>query len=328
MYLSHYPLGKMLFTHPRMFWYFVPKAGTRVVYAKLKHKKLRSRIYAGKHVLTQEAGNRVLTDRILSGEPFMFGRHGSNELLCAANGMMKDCGLIREIYPPNLQIACFHSGLYPNTTETMQKFHGLLVQASEQTDIYGTFRMIWEDYYIRRFMKKDVVLTHLNMLDFWRYDKPFTSALKGKRVLVVHPLARQIESQYARRERLFENPEVLPEFTLRTIQAVQSVTDERDERFSSWFDGLQYMYEEAMKTEFDVALLGCGAYGMPLAGMLKKAGRSVIYMGGVTQMLFGIKGGRWDADPAASRLYNEYWVRPEAGSVPQKAKDVENSCYW
>lgn len=311
-----------------MFWYFIPKAGTRVLYAKIKKKKLRSKHYAGHTVQAQDRANELLTEALLSGKPFMFGRHGSNELLCAAAGLMVKKGIQKEIYKPNLKRACFQSGLYPNETDTMVRFHELLAMASEQTDMYGTFRMIWEDYYITEFMRRNVVLTHLNMLDFWRYEKPFTSALKGKKVLVVHPLAGQIEEQYQKRELLFENPDVLPEFELHTLKAIQTVAGEADERAKTWFDGLDYMYNEAMKIDFDVAILGCGAYGMPLAGMLKKAGKSVIYMGGVTQMLFGIRGARWDTDPAASKLYNEHWVSPDATSVPKRSAEVEDGCYW
>lgn len=51
-------------------------------------------------------------------------------------------------------------------------------------------------------------------------------------------------------------------------------------------------------------------------------------MGGVTQMLFGIKGARWDMHHEASKLYNDYWIRPEAKYIPKNAKDVEEGCYW
>lgn len=328
MYFNHYPIEKMLLKDPEMFWYFVPKASGRVAYAKFTKKKLRSKFYAGHWVKTQDAGNEILKNALLSGKPFMFGRHGSNELWCASNGLMVKKGIMPQANAERLEVPCLHCGLYPNTTETMLRFHELIAQASEQTDIYGTFRMIWEDYYIKKFMRRDVQVTHLNMLDFWRYEKPFTSALKGKKVLVVHPLAEQIESQYQKRELLFENPDVLPEFELHTLKAIQTVAGERDPRAKDWFDGLEYMYKEATKIHFDVAILGCGAYGMPLAGMLKKVGRSVIYMGGVTQMLFGIRGVRWDTDPVASKLYNEHWVSPEAQNTPANAKDVEGGCYW
>ena len=120
---------------------------------------------------------------------------------------------------------------------------------------------------------------------------------------------------------------MLPEFDLKTVRAVQSIAG-TDCGFASWFDALDAMYEQAMATDFDVALLGCGAYGFPLAARLKMAGKTALHMGGVTQMLFGIKGRRWDDDPAASRLYNRYWIRPDPTEVPPGSAEVENGCYW
>lgn len=177
-------------------------------------------------------------------------------------------------------------------------------------------------------MKKDVQLTHLYMMDFWLYKEPFTSALRGKKVLVIHPLAERIHSQYLKREFLFMNPNVLPEFELKTVKAVQTIAGEHDYRFNNWFEALDFMFNEAMKIDFEIALIGCGAYGFPLAARLKRAGKIAIHMGGVTQMLFGIKGARWDVHPVASRLYNEHWTRPEGDEVPRNSNLVENNCYW
>jgi hypothetical protein len=62
--------------------------------------------------------------------------------------------------------------------------------------------------------------------------------------------------------------------------------------------------------DFDVAIIGCGAYGFPLAAHLKRLGKKAIYMGGATQLLFGIKGKRWDNYRLISNFFNEHWVRP------------------
>ena len=44
---------------------------------------------------------------------------------------------------------------------------------------------------------------------------------------------------------------------------------------------------------FDAALLGCGAYGLPLAAHVVSRGASAVYVGGGLQLLFGIQGRRW-----------------------------------
>ena len=49
-------------------------------------------------------------------------------------------------------------------------------------------------------------------------------------------------------------------------------------------------------------------------------------MSGATQLLFGIKGKRWDDHPIISKLYNDAWVRPEE-TLAHKEK-VEGGSYW
>lgn len=48
------------------------------------------------------------------------------------------------------------------------------------------------------------------------------TCIKREKVLVVHPFVDTIESQYARRELLFEDTNILPSFELKTLRAVQS----------------------------------------------------------------------------------------------------------
>lgn len=311
-----------------MFWKFYVAGFTRAAVLKFTGKKLRSKIYAGHIVMNQDAGNEYLKEAISSGRPFMFGRYGSNELRIAYHAEMLKKDITNSIDCDSLRGSCEHSGFFPEEQEYMYRFNELMKDAAAQCDLYGTFRMILEDYYIKHFMKRNVKLTHLNMMDFWRYEVPFTSALKGKKVLVVHPLANQIAHQYEKREKLFSNPNILPEFELSTIQAVQTIAGERDPRFKDWFEALDYMTSEVKKVNFDIALLGCGAYGMPLAARIKQMGKQVIYMGGVLQMLFGIRGKRWDDEPKAAALYNEAWESPDPNQRPKNASTVEGGCYW
>ncbi len=112
-------------------------------------------------------------------------------------------------------------------------------------------------------------------------------------MLVIHPFENTIRKQYEKKDLLFENPDVLPDFKLLTLKAVQSIGN-KSNGFGDWFEALDFMYDEALKRDFDVAILGCGAYGLPLAARLKQAGKQVIHLGGSVQILFGIKRNRWD----------------------------------
>ena len=52
------------------------------------------------------------------------------------------------------------------------------------------------------------------------------------------------------------------------------------------------------------------------------------YTLGGTQILFGIRGKRWDDSEYFKPLFNEYWTRPSEAETPKNAEKVENGCYW
>jgi hypothetical protein len=122
---------------------------------------------------------------------------------------------------------------------------------------------------------------------------------------------------------------LLPAFELDVIPAVQSIAGQKTQ-FVDWFVALESMKEEIAKRTFDVCILGCGAYGFPLASFVKKMGGKAIHLGGVTQLIFGIKGKRWENFIVYpyENLFNKYWVRPSNEEVPKNSKIVEGGCYW
>lgn len=114
------------------------------------------------------------------------------------------------------------------------------------------------------------------------------------------------------REKIFDKAypgmDVLPKFDLQTIKAVQTISGNRDSRFQTWFEALSWMEEECRKREFYIAIIGCGAYGFPLAASVKRMGKIAVHLGGSTQILFGILGRRWEnRKDFMSNVVNEYW---------------------
>lgn len=88
------------------------------------------------------------------------------------------------------------------------------------------------------------------------------------------------------------------------------------------------MKEEIDKQDYEIALLGCGAYGLPLAAHVKRTGKKAVHMGGVLQFLFRIKGKRYIENPKTAQYINEYFVSPSDSDKPQMANVVEGGCYW
>lgn len=105
-------------------------------------------------------------------------------------------------------------------------------------------------------------------------QNPWTKALANQKVLVIHPFAETILNQYKKRELLFTNPDILPLFKeLHIIKAVQSLGGD-DKRFNNWFDALEWMKYKMNQIDYDICLIGCGAYGFPLAAHAKNKVKS------------------------------------------------------
>ena len=284
-------------------------------------------VYAGRPIVPLQEAETDIAERSLSGVPFAAGRYGGTELyaLWHMDSPRSLCAKEKERVHSTMRD---HAGFFPSEDWAMERFAELMREASGQLDVLGVWFNRMEDYVIAAYGKPQMI-TLLPALEPWYVEHPWTAALAGKKVLVIHPFKDTIQSQYEKREKLFDNPEYLPEFAdLQVIQAVQTIAGNRDERFRDWFEALDWMYDEAMKTDFDVAIIGCGAYGFPLAARLKQAGKQAIHMGGATQLLFGIMGSRWDTYPNILALNNEYWVRPSASETPKGVQNVENACYW
>lgn len=295
-------------------------------------KRYRPKKLAGHTVLNPMAGNRKLKELIMSGKPFAAIRYGGVEMNTYIEGKAYQLGLKREMDQAVVDNASRQAGFFPNNVELMPRYATLIEQTSQEIDFLATYATRLENYMVSGFMSSDVWVSDNRALEpfYFQHSEPWSKALEGKRVLVIHPFEDSIRRQYAIREKLFDDPDVLPEFELYTLKAVQTIVGKKDDRFNNWFDALEYMYNEAMKIPFDVALLGCGAYGQPLACMLKKAGKQAIHIGGATQIMFGIIGRRWELNSKeVSAMFNEYWIRPSADETPENKFENEfGGAYW
>lgn len=221
----------------------------------------------------------------------------------------------------------WNAGLFPPTDEMLNRFGEQMLNDSRQIDLLASWQAAGEKRMHSLFFPAGQAIPFLDLEPFF-FEDPWTTALKGKKVLLVHPFEATIRSQYARRGLLFKNPDILPEFTLKTVKAVQSIAGSST-GFSTWFDALDHMCRQISAIDFDIAIIGAGAYGFPLAAHVKRIGKKAIHMGGATQLLFGIKGKRYDdRTQYAEGLYNDFWVRPAPEDYPANFKTIELGCYW
>ena len=205
------------------------------------------------------------------------------------------------------------------------------MQALENADLNAYWgSVLMEEYLIDKTMRKDCVQYAMRALEPFQYGEPWTEALRGQNVLVVHPFAELIEKQYLRRGEIFPEKEILPDFNLTVVKAVQSSGETVPQEYQNWSEALDALYARCMEREFDVALLSCGSYAVPLASRLKDSGKKAVVLGGMMQLMFGIKGSRWEASrPDIVAMYNDAWVRAgESDRVKNADKMVDGAAYW
>lgn len=290
----------------------------------------------------------LIYNLLTNEKPCMIARFGSTELNAISNFLgIKNyqndiIGFITGKAPQwwwnekGLEEIYSCSGFFPATKENVSRFAEMMINEMSLIDVLGSWRP-QERFFLGKM--KNCKFIALQLLEpFWG-NIPWTKALENKKVLVIHPFSETIKNQYKNRTFLFKKTNILPTFKeLYTIKAVQTLGGE-DKRFKDWFEALQWMQNEMDKIDYDICLIGCGAYGFPLAAHAKMKGKKAVHLGGSLQLLFGIKGNRWE-DPmygvkewgipygSYTKLMNEYWVKPRSEDKPQNAMQVENGCYW
>jgi hypothetical protein len=150
--------------------------------------------------------------------------------------------------------------------------------------------------------------------------------MRGKKVLVISSFSGLIQQQYDSGNvyKIYENYPLLA--GVETVKFPYCFFNNGPH--NNYFETLDAVYDEIKKIDFDIALLGCGAYGHMLChlidGELKK---DAVYVGGNIQTMFGILSER-------EKIHNppestEYWITeiPEEYRPPNY-KMIENGCYW
>lgn len=276
-----------------------------------------------------QTGHDRVAALIARNEPMLAARLGSVELSCLRFYLEKRAGK-RKSYGRKIRTTMANpAGFFPVDDASLDAFAELYLEHLPQVDIMGVWFNQYEDVVCNSYCP-EAELVDLDCLEPFRFSNPWSRLLAKKKVLVVHPFAESIRKQYAeKRTFLFPSPDVLPDFELKTLKTVQSIAGSRVD-FATWFDAYRHMRDEIAKIDFDVCIIGAGAYGFPLASSVKQMGKQAIHLGGVTQILFGIKGRRWEREYADStaKLFNEHWVRPLPEETPVNKDKIERSCYW
>lgn len=286
--------------------------------------------HADWRIWSKEVGNRVMKTVLLSGKPQAIGKLGSVELQAVRS-------YLRFRHKPDWQHATqthrralyTNAGVFPDHPDIFQQYcEFLLYEILPEMTIMAVWHNLGEANIIRSYAPSAKLIAARSLESYYLPRRRWTSVLQAKIVLVVHPFLTSIKEQFKRRKEIWPGKDgLLPEFELVQVKVPQ-LPSLVCPVSPDWFSSLSEIEHQMSVIDFDVALIGAGAYSLPLAVYAKKLGKHGIHVGGATQVYFGIKGGRWDFHPVISTFYNEHWIRPLPEDTPANNLIVENGGYW
>ncbi len=301
---------------------FFLKNSYHVLRYHLFHKKKNLERFLNQRNITLSFSNDLLKRMIESGEPFAAIRFGAVELSCV-NNYEKIQLLFKKHFKSKVKYSIKNNaGVFPNNDKMLNRYAQIAIKSFQKATILGISGIHMEDYFYCKYCP------HAHVIQYEAFEPlrgDWIQSLAHKKVLVISPFAEDIQKQYQRINLLFP-PGIVPSFNLVTIKAVQTLGEALDDRFSDWEEALHFMENEIMQKDFDIALVGAGAYGSPLCTFISALGKQAIQTGGATPTMFGIMARRWENREHVCKYQNEYWIHPS--SKPDGYRSVENGCYW
>jgi hypothetical protein len=235
-----------------------------------------------------------------------------------------------------------NAGVFPETEESFENFISIFLKilpqmdalplwipTGKQTNYSVDVPFLSEfEYFLIKSVCLNGKIIDVKSIEPYYSVTPWTKHLKNKKILVVSPFVDSINFQYNKRKSLWEDERILPDFELITLEHQLCQLISQNTIYDNWVNMIEDMKNKISSIDFDIALIGTGASSLPLAVHCKNIGKQAIHLGGGLQILFGIKGNRWDNHFIGKNFYNENWIRPSKKETPKNYKDCEDGCYW
>jgi hypothetical protein len=157
-------------------------------------------------------------------------------------------------------------------------------------------------------------------------ERCYLPHFRDKRVLLVCPFAdalraradkKTFEAVWAKTGKRWFYPA-----SVEAVEFPYGFARSTQKRYGTCLDLLDEITAKIDGHDYDVALIGAGALGVPIATHVKQRSKVGLSLGGALQVLFGVIGRRWRTRPSWQRRYfNSAWVdvppeyRPASGET-------------
>jgi hypothetical protein len=269
--------------------------------------------------------NDLIRECVAAKRPMAFGKLGKVE----AENLVRMLVRRNVVWTEDLGI---NAGVFPLNHETVARWASAYLEAVECLD--GAIQWqpsLFDKQLLDTYNGRAVVSQGIeDLLPFALKQQAWHYGLEGKRILVVHPMVQSLRLQSARFSSIWPDASI---GELIVVPSPYSPWVSGQAKFPSFFAALDWMKNEIAKHTFDLGIIGAGAFSLPLLKFVKHLGVPCVHLGGRTQLLFGIRGSRWDSEPDAwksEQCYNnsEHWIRPLPADIPANGHLVEGGCYW
>jgi hypothetical protein len=270
-------------------------------------------------------GNNFISHHLKNNIPMAAGKIGCNELQILYYSIVNNNPwgqqFIKEVESG--------AGLYPMNEDTARWFTETLLRDIKDIDLIPRWNSAIPDFENHVFEKycPAAHVTKLRHLEPYFFDKPWTQYLKGKRVAVFSPFAESIKKNFNNLDKIWKG-KIQPNFDLISIQYPTSIPITKDTPYNTSHEVYDEFLQKINEEEFDVGIFGTGHTGLLFTLECKKLGKTGIHLGGPTQILFGIKGKRWQGREDFKPFFNDYWTSPLKSETPENRDLVEGACYW
>lgn len=269
-----------------------------------------------------------------SQKPFLIGRIacGSEPKVIGSYKLNKTC---RRYDVNELKT---NAGIFVKNEDSLKEYIDEYYNAIINSDLLGvwlkgiTYNMTKMIYDTIHTYDKDIEKNYFDApslepyyhMDYDEYN--FDKIIQGKKLLIISSHINSMQKQIPYLDKLFKK-KIFDNNTFIFVKP--PITFANNDNNIDWKINFDKLKNDISNIHFDLALVSCGGYGMPICNFIKNdLKNNAFYVGGCLQIFFGIKGDRWNKHNKISKLYNKFWIDVCDEDKPENYKMIENGCYW
>ncbi len=267
--------------------------------------------------------NVEIIESILNKNPKSFGKIGSVESSYINHYLEGyDFEFISKKYDDLLYTS---AGIYIEDETDFQNWSEMYINAIKNTN----FLLQWSNAdkkLLSKIKRKDnISRSFIGLEPFTLGKNGWHYFLKDKKILCISPFSKSIQANIKNYSSIWNNAHIGKVYTIQA--SYPEILEGKNP--TNWQIKLDKVIDQINKVDFDVATIGYGGFSLIIGDYIRNLGKTSIHLGGSNQILYGIKGKRWDKNFEAYSWYGgNYWIRPSKNEVPKFNKMLEGGAYW